>query len=129
MKKLFYVICLLVITALSSFSTTGYHSSFSKISEKKFGSCPTANGLLAQKNFGTVKLTWSGSGASYNYGGYYNYRTSDGGYGSANFSGSTAGNYANITVPSTTYSLTYQVSTVCTDGSITGSAGPASFNF
>lgn len=96
---------------------------------KKFGSCPAANGLLAQKNFGTVKLTWSGSGASYNYGGYYNYRTSDGGYGSANFSGSTAGNYANITVPSTTYSLTYQVSTVCTDGSITGSAGPASFNF
>lgn len=69
MKKLFYAKCILLIIALSSFSVTGSHSSFSKASAKKFGSCAPAGALYAEKNSTLITLRWKGSVSQYSCGG------------------------------------------------------------
>lgn len=87
MKKLFYVTCLSLMTVLLSFSTTGHHSSFSKVSSKKF-SCAVATSLRATKNYSQISFNWTGApGSTYSCGGYYNYIDQ---YGNraANFTGS-----------------------------------------
>lgn len=104
MKKLFYVTSLLLITALSSFSTTAYHLSSSKLSPKKF-SCAVPTTLGAQKDGTLITLTWSAgsSGTSFSYGGYYN----DPAF--VSFSGTTYTNTVIIYVPSSTVSITFRV--------------------
>lgn len=77
----------------------------------------------------TVSLSWTGSGYSYSYGGYYNYKDQYNNLRSANFQGNAGGfTSASITVPASTYSLTYQVTTTCIDGT-TATSSSASFYF
>jgi hypothetical protein len=128
MKKLFYVKCLLLIIVLSIFSATGSHSSSLKASSKKFGSCSAAYNLYASKNYTSITLTWRGSVPNYSYGGYYNYKDVNGYSRSQNFGASTGGTQVTISVPSSTYSITFKVNTICSDGTTTESA-PGSFYF
>lgn len=122
MKKLLYVTCLFLITALSSFSTKSYHSSFSNLSAKKFGTCSAPTNLSAVKNGTSVTLSWTSGPLQHSYGGYYNYRDVYGNQTSANFGGSTSTYPISITVPSTAYSITFTATAYCTDGSYSTSA-------
>lgn len=128
MKNVFYVACLLILTSLSSFTMKSHHSSSKKVSTKKF-SCAVATNLLATKNYSQITFTWSGSqNSSYSCGGYYNY-TDVNGNKSTNFTGSSVSTNAyTINVPTSTYSVTFRVTTLCADGS-TNTSSPASFSF
>lgn len=130
MKKLLSVTCLLLLTALSSFSTTRHHSFFSSPSAKKF-SCPAATLLTASKNVTVITLAWSSTapaGASFTPGGTYNYIVSGSPQNVPFHAGPTTSHSATISVPSNTYSLTYQVTTTCLDGT-TSTSSAATFNF
>lgn len=129
MKKLIYVTCLLLITALSSFSTTGNHSSFPKLSASKF-SCAVATNLMATKNYSQMTITWSGApGSSYSCGGYYNYIDPIYGNRTTSFTGGyVSANSYTINVDPSAYSVTFRVTTICPDGS-TNTSAPASFSF
>ncbi len=114
MKKLIYLTCLLLVTALSSFSTTGNHS-FSKLSANKFGTCGAPTNLIATVNGSQLTLKWiSVPGVStFSYGGYYN-RT--GTPSVVNFGGTTSGTQITITIQSGFLSGTFRVTSQCSDG-------------
>lgn len=129
MKKLFYVKCILLIIALSSFSTTGSHSSFSKVSSRKF-SCSMASRLTATKNYSQISFNWSGAlGSTFSCGGYYNYIDPIYGNRTTSFTGGyvSTNNYT-INVDPSASSVTFRVTTICPDGS-TNTSNPASFTF
>lgn len=113
---------------MSSFSATGSHSSSLKASSQKFGSCSAAYNLYASKNITSITLTWKGYVSNYSYGGYYNYKDGNGYTRSQSFGAPAGGTQVTISVPSSTYSITFRVTSICSDGTTTESA-PASFYF
>jgi hypothetical protein len=122
MKNLLFVTCLLFITGLSNTPKLNDYSIHQKLSINTCGSCSAAYGLGAQKNYNQLQLNWQGYVSTYSYGGYYNYYNSYGNPTSANFSGSTGGTQITLTIPPSTYSLTYRVTSNCSDGSTTESS-------
>jgi hypothetical protein len=92
--------------------------------------CSATSNLKAQKNYDQLQLNWDPvySVSTYQYGGYYNYYDTYGNQKSGNFGSTTGGTQITITIPPSTYSLTYRVVSNCPDGSTTESLA-ASFNF
>lgn len=95
---------------------------FKKSSITNCGSCNSAYSFIAQKNYNQLQLNWQGYVSTYAYGGYYNYYDGYGNPTSANFSGSTGGTQITITIPPSTYSVTFRVTSNCPDGSTTESS-------
>ncbi len=129
MKHLLYVTSLLFLTALQPISKKDSPVAFKKSPSTIIcGSCSPAYGLQAQKNYNQLQLNWHGYVLTYSYGGYYSYYDMYGVVQNGTFSGTTGGTQITITIPSTTFILTYRVTSNCSDGSTTASS-PATFNF
>lgn len=129
MKNFLFVTCLLFITA-SPFSKTDTPSSFKKLHTAECGSCTPAYNLAAQKNNNQLQLNWNRDPTvtSFDYGGYYNYYDNYGNPTSSSFGATTGGTQITITIPYSTYSVTYRVTSNCPDGSTTASS-PYSIHF
>ena len=123
MKKIIYFSSLFAALFLFSFSNEKIN-----VSVKKSGTCATPTSLSAVKNGGTITLSWTSDPNTHNYGGYYNYINGSGQPVAQSFSGTTNTWPVGISVPSSTYKITYTATDVCPDGSYSTS-GPASFNF
>ena len=119
MKKIFYITCLLIITALLSFSILNNNdSSTSKSSVKNQGTCAAPTNLTATVNGSSLQLTWSAvSGVStYSYGGYYNRTGAVPPPSVITFGGTTGGTQITITISPTLTSGTFRVTSHCSDG-------------
>jgi hypothetical protein len=128
MKNFLFVTCLLFITGAQPFSKTDSSSSFKSLHSTECGSCSAPYQLTAVKNSNYLQLNWQGTVISYTYGGYYSYYDEHGNLATGHFSGTIGGKQKTITIPSSTFILTYRVISNCDDGSITESL-PATFNF
>lgn len=87
-------------------------------------------GLTAAKNYNHLQLNWNTvSGVTtFAYGGYYNYYDNYGNPTSGNFGSTTGGTQITITIPPSTYSVTFRVTSNCPDGS-TSESSPSYTHF
>jgi hypothetical protein len=86
--------------------------------------CAAPTNLSAVKNGTSIVLSWTSSGGvSWSPGGYYNYTG-----GTSSFGFQTYTYPVSITVPSSTYSITFRVTVTCADGS-TATSAPFSKSF
>ena len=112
MKKLFFILSILSIVFLFSFSKKSTYPPV-KI-QTKSGSCSIPTGLAAVKNGSQVTLSWSSDPVNCSYGGYFN---TPNGY--VTFGGSTNTWPITISCPSDAISINYSVTANCSDGSHT----------
>jgi hypothetical protein len=125
MKKLIFFSVFLLLSPLF-FSFT--HPVKPKKNKEKCWSCAQPTNLSATKSGGIITLSWNGpTGASFTPGGYYNCVCTP---TSTRPFGSSAGTSHTqvISVDPSTYSITYQVTATCTDGT-TSTSAPFSKNF
>lgn len=130
MKKTLYLPILLVIVTLLAFAAPTKHTGNTKNFEaNEKPSCPIPTSLNATKSGSSLNLSWSGSAPSYSYGGYYNYYDASGNP-TTSFFGSTTSNttVTGISIPLSTYSITFSVVSRCSDGS-SGQSAPFSKTF
>lgn len=115
-----------IIFLFSFSSKNAFNTSIKSVT--KLGTCATPYNLSAVKNGSSVTLNWSGDPITHGYGGYYSYYDQYGQPCSQNFGGSTNTWPTSISVPSSTYRITFTVTAYCTDGTYSTSS-PVTVNF
>lgn len=110
MRKLIYILTVTAITALISFTT----KPFTKPTVEG-GTCTVPYNLDASKSGSYITLDWDGDPVTHSYGGYYNYYDDFGNATTQNFGSSTNTWPITMTVPSSTYRITYSATAYCTD--------------
>lgn len=124
MKNYFYLLCFLLLTALTSFAIVKNPSpkkNHKNKIEKVCGICTKPNTLGASKNYNVITFTWSGTGSNpSNVGSYYNYDSA--GPRVRNFSLPNAYTGAQLyQVNPNATSVQFGVTHICGDGTFTPS--------
>lgn len=124
MKKLTRVLGLLLVLTLFSFSKNAIADNTFKIPKTNRGTCPAPYNLDANRTSTvSVALSWtSGPGINWNVGGYYNWIDSHGNPQTSSFHIQTYTYPVSLTIPAGAYSITFQVTITCTDGTNSTSA-------